>query len=284
MPPVDANGALRWIRDWAFPVRDAVGLVIRMAGVAEDVTKRRRLEMQLRTLQTCDLELEPTYAKGQSGLRPGRYVPLAVTDTGCRMVPEVQARIFEPFSTTKGVGQGTGLGLSVIPGIVQQSGSHIVVHSLPGIGTTFKIYLPAVGELATRPLQSVQVNPARGSETILLVEDDASVRIITALLLRNLGYRVQEASCGEEALCIAQGSREKIDLLMTDVLLPGMSGSELAEVLRARDAGLKVLFLSGHSRDTVVRHGVVHTEVAFLQKPFTLDALSKKLREVLGRR
>jgi two-component system cell cycle sensor histidine kinase/response regulator CckA len=425
MPSLDANGALRWIRDWAFPVRDAVGLVIRMAGVAEDVTKRRQLEMQLRqaqkmeaigplaigvahdfnnllsvisghsellamslladspgldsvdqiqigraaergaalirqllafsrqqvleapgvrlecaggrhgensaaahrgecaadhhppawpepgagpgqfnqiimnlavnardampkggslTLQTCDLELEPTYAKGQSGLRPGRYVLLAVTDTGCGMVPEVQARIFEPFFTTKGVGQGTGLGLSVIPGIVQQSGSHIVVHSLPGIGTTFKIYLPAVGELATRPLQSVQVNPARGSETILLVEDDASVRIITALLLRNLAYRVQEASCGEEALCIAQGSREKIDLLMTDVLLPGMSGSELAEVLRARDAGLKVLFLSGHSRDTVVRHGVVHTEVAFLQKPFTLDALSKKLREVLGRR
>ena len=238
------------------------------------------------TLQTCDLELEPTYAKGQSGLRPGRYVLLAVTDTGCGMVPEVQARIFEPFFTTKGVGQGTGqgtgLGLSVIPGIVQQSGSHIVVHSLPGIGTTFKIYLPAVGELATRPLQSVQVNPARGSETILLVEDDASVRIITALLLRNLGYRVREASCGEEALCIAQGSREKIDLLMTDVLLPGMSGSELAEVLRARDAGLKVLFLSGHSRDTVVRHGVVHTEVAFLQKPFTLDALSKKLREVFA--
>jgi two-component system cell cycle sensor histidine kinase/response regulator CckA len=251
MPPVDANGALRLIRDWAFPVRDAVAM--RMAGVAEGVTKRRRLEMQLRQAQKME-------AIG------------------------LQARIFEPFSTTKGVGQGTGLGLSVIPGIVQQRGSYIVVHSLPGIGMTFKIYLPAMGELATRSLQSVQVNPARGSETILLVEDDAPIRIITALLLRHLGYRVQEASCGEEALCIAQGSREKIDLLMTDVLLPGMSGSELAEVLRARDAGLKVLYLSGHSRDTVVRHGVVHTEVAFLQKPFTLDALSKKLREVLVRR
>jgi CheY-like chemotaxis protein len=157
-----------------------------------------------------------------------------------------------------------------------------VVHSLPGIGTTFKIYLPAVGELAKQPLQSPPVKPVRSSKTILLVEDEAPVREITALLLVSLGYKVKEASSGEEALRLAQGNREKIDLLMTDVLMPGMSGSELAEVLRARDAGLKVLFLSGHSRDTVVRHGVVHTEVAFLQKPFTLDALSKELMEVFA--
>jgi CheY-like chemotaxis protein len=234
------------------------------------------------TLQTRDLELDASYAKAQSGLRPGRYVLLAVTDTGCGMTSEVQARIFEPFFTTKGVGQGTGLGLAMVPGIVQQSGGHIVVHSLPGIGTTFKIYLPAVGELAKQPLQSPPVKPVRSSETILLVEDEAPVREITTLLLVSLGYQVKEASSGEEALHLAQDSREKIDLLMTDVLMPGMSGSELAEVLRASDAGLKVLFLSGHSRDTVVRHGVVHTEVAFLQKPFTLDALSKKLREVFA--
>ena len=190
----------------------------------------------------------------------------------------------EPFFTTKGVGQCTGLGLAMVSGIVQQSGGHIVVHSLPGIGTTFKIYLPAVGELAKQPLQSrrAPVKPVRSSETILLVEDEAPVREITALLLVSLGYEVKEASSGEEALRLAQGNREKIDLLMTDVLMPGMSGSELAEVLRARDAGLKALFLSGHSGDTVVRHGVVHTEVAFLQKPFTLDALSKKLREVFA--
>ena len=226
------------------------------------------------TLQTRDLELD---AKTQSGLRPGRYVLLAVTDTGCGMTPEVQARIFEPFFTTKGVGQGTGLGLAMVSGIVQQNGGHIVVHSLPGIGTTFKIYLPAVGELAKQPLQSrAPVKPVRSSETILLVEDEVPVRKITALLLESLGYQVQVATSGEEALRLAQGNREKLDLLMTDVVMPGMSGRELAEVLRARDAGLKVLFLSGHSGDTLVRHGVVHTEVAFLQKPFTLDALSRK--------
>ena len=185
--------------------------------------------------------------------------------------------------TTNGMGRGLGMGSSVVPDIVQQSGGYIVVHSLPDVRTTFKIYLPAVGELAKQPLQSrAPVKPVRSSETILLVEDEAPVREITALLLESLGYRVQEASSGEEALHLAQDSREKIDLLMTDVLMPGMSGSELAEVLRASDAGLKVLFLSGHSRDTVVRHGVVHTEVAFLQKPFTLDALSKKLREVFA--
>jgi CheY-like chemotaxis protein len=234
------------------------------------------------TLQTRDLELD---AKTQSGQPPGRYVLLAVTDTGCGMTPKVQARIFEPFFTTKGVGQGTGLGLAMVPGIVQQSGGHIVVHSLPGIGTTFKIYLPAVGELAKQPLQSpAPVKPVRSSETILLVEDEASVREITALLLVSLGYQVKEASSGQEALHLAQGNREKIDLLMTDVLMPGMSGNEVAEVLRASDAGLKVLFLSGHSGDTLARHGVVHTEVAFLQKPFTLDALSRKLREVLDQR
>jgi CheY-like chemotaxis protein len=174
------------------PVCDAAGQVIGIADMAEDMTERRLLEMQLRQVQKME-------AIGQ----------LAVTDTGCGMTPEVQARIFEPFFTTKGVGQGTGLGLAMVPGIVQQSGGHIVVHSLPGIGTTFKIYLPAVGELAEQPLQSAPVKPVRSSETILLVEDEAPVRKITALLLESLGYRVQEASSGEEALHLAQDNRDE---------------------------------------------------------------------------
>jgi two-component system cell cycle sensor histidine kinase/response regulator CckA len=130
---------------------------------------------------------------------------------------------------------------------------------------------------------SAPPDPFRGSETILLVEDEASLLKMTTLLLERLGYQVQNASSGEEALRLARGSREQIDLLLTDMLMPGMSGCELAEVLLARDPALKVLFLSGHTGDTVVRHSVVHTEVAFLQKPFTFDALSKKLREVLDR-
>jgi signal transduction histidine kinase/CheY-like chemotaxis protein len=234
------------------------------------------------TLQTHNLELD---AKTDSGQQPGRYVLLAVTDTGCGMTPEVQAHMFEPFFTTKGVSHGTGLGLAMVSGIVQQNGGHIIVHSLPGIGTTFEIYLPAVGGLAKQPLQScAPVKPVRSSETILLVEDEASVREITALLLVSLGYQVKEASSGQEALHLAQGNREKIDLLMTDVLMPGMSGNELAEALTASDAGLKVLFLSGHSGDALARYGIVYTEVAFLQKPFTRDALSRKLREVLDQR
>jgi CheY-like chemotaxis protein len=234
------------------------------------------------TLQTRNLDLGAAYTKAPPGLRSGRYVLLAVTDTGCGMTPEVQERIFEPFFTTKGVGQGTGLGLAMVPSIVHQSGGHIVVHSLPGIGTTFEIYLPAVGELAKQPLQSPPCKSARSSETILLVEDQAPVREITTLLLVSLGYQVKEASSGEEALRLAQGNRKKIDLLMTDVRMPGISGSELAQMLRAGDAGLKVLFLSGHSRDSVIGQDVMHTGVAFLQKPFTLDALSKKLREVFA--
>ena len=189
------------------------------------------------TLQTRDLELD---AKTQSGQPPGRYVLLAVTDTGCGMTPKVQARIFEPFFTTKGVGQGTGLGLAMVSGIVQQNGGHIVVHSLPGIGTTFKIYLPATGELAKQPLRSrAPAKPVRSSETILLVEDEASVREITALLLVSLGYQVKEASSGQEALHLAQGNREKIDLLMTDVLMPGMSGNGVGRSAQGHWCGLK---------------------------------------------
>lgn len=417
------DGSLRWVRDRAFPVRDAAGRVIRIAGVAEDVTERRDLEMQLRqaqkmeaigqlaggvahdfnnllsvifghsellaldlpadeprqesvtqisqaaeraaaltrqllafsrqqvleptvldlnrlvaeaekmlrrligedvqlqtalqpdlsrvrvdpgqmeqvimnlavnardampnggrlTIETREAELQSVYAKAHLGARPGHHVLLAVSDTGCGISPEIQARIFEPFFTTKPVGQGTGLGLSVVHGIIKQSGGHITVESAPGTGTTFKIYLPAVPDEPLATLApSAPSKPVGGSETILLVEDEELMRAVTARLLGTLGYRVLEASSGEEASHLAEASGlEKIDLLMTDVVMPDMSGRDLADKLRHRRPGLKVLFQSGYTGEVVVRHGVSHAGVTFLQKPFRLDTLAKKVRAVL---
>jgi two-component system cell cycle sensor histidine kinase/response regulator CckA len=236
------------------------------------------------SLETRDVELDEASARVQAELRPGRYVLLAVTDTGCGMTPEVQARIFEPFFSTKGVGQGTGLGLSVVHGIVEQSGGHLEVYSLPGVGTTFKLYLPAMEAPPTAMSVDDPPQPPKGrGETVLLVEDEEPVREVTALMLASLGYRVLEASNGEEALRVAEAGWEHIDLLMTDVIMPGMGGRDLADALQARRPGLKVLFQSGYTGETVIRQGILRTEVAFLQKPFTLEALSQKLREVLDR-
>jgi PAS domain S-box-containing protein len=236
------------------------------------------------TLETRDVELAAADAEAQ----PSRYVLLAVTDTGCGMTSEVQAHLFEPFFTTKSEGKGTGLGLAVVHGIITQSGGHLDVQSAPGVGTTFNVYLPGVQGPVEKPVECVFARPFQGgghqgSETILLAEDEEAVRQITARLLESIGYRVLKAASGEEALRLAEGSTDKIDLLMADVVMPGMSGRELADALRARDPGLKVLFQSGYIDDAVVRHGIVQAEVAFLQKPFTQEALARKLREVFDR-
>ena len=420
---VRPDGAVCWIRDRAFPVHDAAGRVIRTAGVAEDVTNRRQLEVQLRqaqkmeaigqlaggvahdfnnllsvisghcellemmspsddrwrdsiaeirratelgsasirqllafscrqilepkvldlnavvaeaekmlrrligedvhlatvlqprispvradlgqlnqvilnlainsrdampkggslTLETREVDLDAADVKAHSEVCPGRYVLLAVTDTGCGMTPEVQARIFEPFFTNKAKGHGTGLGLAMVLGIVQQSRGHLDVESRPGVGTKFTIYLPAVQGPAEGRAQSARSKPVGGNETVLLVEDEEPVRKITTLLLETLGYRVLEAENGQEALRLFEASREKIDLLMTDAVMPDLSGREVAETLRAQNPGLRVLFQSGYTDDTVVRWGILHAEVAFLKKPFTLDVLARKVREVLDR-
>jgi CheY-like chemotaxis protein len=233
------------------------------------------------TLETSEVERESTDGEVPSG----RYILLTVSDTGTGMTPEIQARIFEPFFTTKSTGKGTGLGLSVADGIVKQSGGHITFDSAPGRGTTFKIYLPAVDDKCpAAPLQSVLSERVGGSETILLAEDEQRVRAMTAMTLETLGYRVLQAASGEEAMRLAEEAREKIDLLMTDVVMPGMSGRELADVLRARDPDLKVLFQSGYTGDVVLRHDNLHAEEAFLQKPYRLNALAKKVREVLEKR
>lgn len=215
------------------------------------------------------------------GLTPGRYVRLEVSDTGCGMPPEVVSRIFEPFFTTKEEGRGTGLGLATVYGIVQQSGGSIRVESRPGHGTTFQIDLPrceceeAAARRAPAPIRSNS-----GSETVLLVEDDAGVRTLVATMLRRSGYAVLDAEGGERAMEITRDHRGSIDLLLTDVVMPAMNGCALAERLQALSPGTRVLFMSGYSDDTILRAGV-QAEVAFLQKPFSSAALTAKIREVL---
>lgn len=234
------------------------------------------------TIETRDVDFESKSTTVERKTRPARYVLVTVADTGCGMTSEVQARIFEPFFSTKG--ESRGLGLSVVDGIVKQNGGLLTVASRPSVGTTFSIYLPTVEDPLDVPSQNELLKPVHGEETILLVEDDDSVRLINALLLETLGYRVLQASSAEEALELVQGKRLKVDLLFTDVIMPGMNGRKLAEAIRAFDPGIKVLFQSGYTDDIVVRHGILNREVAFLQKPFKVEVLSRKIREVFDRK
>jgi PAS domain S-box-containing protein len=235
------------------------------------------------TIETLNVVLDEQYARTHAGVKPGRYVLLAVSDTGCGMTEEVKAKIFEPFFTTKGAGKGTGLGLATVFGIVQQSGGHVDVYTEVGQGTTFKIYLPSKGrtglasasEVGTRALPS-------GNGTILIVEDDEQVRAMTQLALQTLGYQVLEARNGEEAARIGAAHASAIDLLITDVVMPGMSGRQVAEAIERLRPGIKVLYVSGYTDDAVVRHGILRSEAAFLQKPFTMLSLGHKVRDVLG--
>jgi CheY-like chemotaxis protein len=213
------------------------------------------------------------------GVASGPFVMLAVTDTGVGMTEEVRTHVFEPFFTTKEKGKGTGLGLSTVFGIIQQSGGTIWVDTKPGVGTSFKAYLPTVAADADVVEVSRQLPIQRGTETILLCEDDEAVRALARAILTRNGYRVLEAKNGGEALMLSE--RNAIDLLVTDVVMPMMSGRQLAERLRAIRPGLKVLYMSGYTDDAVVRHGVLKDELEFLQKPLTPDALARKVREVL---
>ena len=236
------------------------------------------------TIETSDIQWEDARAAPHSDCKPGRYVQLTVSDNGCGMSPEIQAHIFEPFFTTKGTGKGTGLGLATVYGIVKQSGGSINLYSDPGHGTTFTIHLPAVDE----PLHSLTFDQGAakvtgGTETLLLVEDEDAVRAIALLALQTQGYTVLQAESGKKALRIIEKHPGKIDLLVTDVVMPGMSGRELAEALCLHNPGLKVLYMSGYTDDSVIRHGILQAEVAFLQKPYTPLSLAKKVRDVLDK-
>jgi CheY-like chemotaxis protein len=217
-------------------------------------------------------------------VEPGPYVMLTVEDSGVGMDATTRARIFEPFFTTKRVGEGTGLGLSTVYGIVRQSGGHIVVESEPTHGSRFTIYLPAVAEAVDPPRpDSVLTEGPIGSETLLLVEDDAMVRMLAVEALRLKGYRVLEASDGREALLAAQQHRTTIDLVITDVVMPRMTGRELAERLTSLNPQIRVLFMSGYPGSLVDQHGLLERGFDLLEKPFTPGTLITRVRQALDR-
>jgi PAS domain S-box-containing protein len=233
-------------------------------------------------VETSNVDLDKTYASEHVTVKPGSYVMLAVSDTGTGMNPETTAHIFEPFFTTKGGTKGTGLGLATVYGIVKQSGGYIWVYSEPGKGSTFKVYFPRVGEKAEADTRGGQKSSAkRGSETVLLVEDDDAVRELAETILSSQGYKVLSANSPKRAEEIATERSKEIDLVLTDVIMPSLSGRELVRRLIALNSKLRVLYMSGYTDNVIAQGGVLEEGLAFLQKPFTPRVLAQKVREVL---
>jgi two-component system cell cycle sensor histidine kinase/response regulator CckA len=236
------------------------------------------------TIETGNFQIDETYVRTHMGVTPGEFVMIAVSDTGIGMDSATRQRIFEPFFTTKERGKGTGLGLATVYGMVKQSGGDIWVYSEPGTGTTFKLYFPRVRESVSDagPGASDKAKTA-ATETILLVEDEKAVRDLTCRILQKLGYQALVAASGQAAIEIARSHAGEIALLLTDVVMPNMSGRQVADALVAMRPGLKVLFLSGYTENTVVHHGVLDSAVDFLPKPFSREVLGQKIREILTR-
>jgi len=236
------------------------------------------------TVETANVDLDENYFR-EHGIeeQPGSYVMLAVSDTGSGMDKETQEHIFEPFFTTKGMGRGTGLGLSTIYGIVKQNNGVVWVYSEPGQGTTFKVYLPKVeGDAGPEEKERTPIEDFVGFETVLIVEDDDSLRKLAQKVLQQHGYRVLAAENGEDALKVSEAHDGSIDLLITDVVMPKMSGKETAERLQPLNPQMKVIYMSGYTDNAIAHHGVLAPGLNFLEKPFTPKGLARKVREVLG--
>jgi len=234
------------------------------------------------TIETQSVTLDQSYCKPFADLEPGKYVLLAVSDTGCGMDEAIKSRIFEPFFTTKRQGKGTGLGLATVHGIVKQSRGHVAVYSEVGLGTTFKVYLPQVsGPLTNIRADVPSVAMPTGTATILLVEDEDAVRALAMNILSSCGYRMIEATNGKDALLLAEKEPGPIHLLISDVVMPHLGGRALAEQVISKRPECRTLFLSGYTDDAIIRHGVLGAEFAFLQKPFSPSTLAQKVRSVL---
>jgi len=229
------------------------------------------------------VDLDADYSKAHLAVPPGRYVMLTVSDTGTGMAPEVQARLFEPFFTTKEVGKGTGLGLATVHGIVARNGGTVQVYSELGMGTSFKVYFPLVSGVDAQTETPLAVLPPLDrTNTVLLVEDAQGLRELAKRMLERHGYRVLVAANADEAIRLCSES-ETIDVLLTDVVMPGLSGPDLAKRLVDLRPSLKVIYMSGYTDDAIVQHGVLSPGIALLNKPFTSEALGRKIREALDR-
>ena len=236
------------------------------------------------TIETANVDLDEEYARNHVAVTPGRYVMLSVSDTGVGMTPEIKEKVFEPFFTTKKKGEGTGLGLSTVYGIVKQSGGNIWVYSELGKGTTFKIYLPRVDEPPEEMVEKVMKEDfPRGSETILIVEDNEEVRKLAMRVLEKQGYNVLEASNGNDALLLPNERKESVHLILVDVVMPGISGRQFVEQFKEVCRDCKVLYMSGYTENGIVHHGVLEKGMNYIQKPFTVDGLARKVREVLNK-
>ena len=237
-------------------------------------------------IETANAHLDNAYAAAQRDVTPGQYVEVRVSDSGAGMSPDVIARVFDPFFTTKPIGQGTGLGLSMVYGFAKQSEGHIRIDSAPGRGTTVKLYLPRYRGLAPDEQAEAVVTEAPRAEvgeTVLVVEDEPVIRNLVVEVLQDLGYRALEARDGPSGLKLLQ-SRQRIDLLVTDVGLPGLNGRQLADQARVRRPDLKVLFITGYAETATLANGILEPGMAMITKPFAIDALTQKIRQMIGLR